>query len=192
MDVRFLDSRNSFASRDWKALGQAVDYAVDNGADIINLSIYANGRPPSSFESTLARARQRGVIIVGIAGNLGEVQVMYPGRYDAVLAVSATTANDLLAGFSNRGAAVAFCAPGDDVTSLTKGGRASTQSGTSFAAPHVSGILALILSVAPELSPEEAIRVLAQTASDLGPRGPDHQYGAGLVNALDALLEIRH
>ena len=192
MDVRFLDSSNSFDSKDWQAFGRAIDYAVDNGADIINLSIYANGRPPNSFESTLTRARQRGVIIVGITGNLGEAQVMYPGRYDSVLAVSATTPNDLLAGFSNRGASVAFCAPGGGVTSLTKGGRASTQSGTSFAAPHVSGILALILSVAPGLSPEEAIRVLAQTASDLGPRGPDDQYGAGLVNALAALLEIRH
>jgi len=116
--------------------------------------------------------------------------VMYPGRYDAVLAVSATTANDLLAGFSNRGAAVAFCAPGDNVTSLTKGGRASTQSGTSSAASHVTGILALILSVAPELSSTEAIGVLRDSVIDLGPPGPDTWFGWGLVNAYQALSSL--
>ena len=188
MDVRFLDSSNSFRSSDWDTFARAIDYAVDNGADIINLSIYANGRPPSSLEAAVNRARQRGVIVVGITGNRGENEVMYPGRYDGILAVSATTSSDLLAAFSNRGPGVAFCAPGDDVTAITKGGRASTQSGTSFAAPHVSGALALILSVAPQLTPDQAIQVLADTVLDLGPRGLDSQYGEGLIDALAAVL----
>ena len=188
MDVRFLDSSNSFRSRDWDTFARAIDYAVDNGADIINLSIYANGRPPSSLETALDRARQRGVIVVGITGNRGGTEVMYPGRYDSILAISATTSSDLLASFSNQGPGVAFCAPGDDVTAITKGGRASTQSGTSFAAPHVTGVLALILSVAPNLTPDEAIRILADTAIDLGARGMDTQYGQGLIDALAAVL----
>ena len=85
---------------------------------------------------------------------------------------------------------MAFCAPGDDVTSLTKGGRASTQSGTSFAASHVTGVLALILSVAPELSPTEAIGVLRDSAIDLGPPGLDIWFGYGLVNAYRALSSL--
>jgi len=190
MDVRFLDSCNSFDSSDWQALGRAIDYAVDNGAQIINLGIYAHGTPPNCVDAALRRAVEHGVIIVGIAGNFGEEQVMYPGRYDTVLAVSATTPNDFLANFSNRGADVAFCAPGEGVTSLIKGGRASTQSGTSFAASHVAGVLALILSVAPELSPIEAIGVLRDSAIDLGPPGLDTWFGYGLVNAYPALSSL--
>jgi len=187
MDVRFLDSSNSFRTADWPMFVEAIDYAVDNGADIINLSVYANRTPPSSFEAALRRAVERGVIVVGIAGNQGEAQVMYPGRYGTVHAVSATTRDDLLASFSNYGREIAFAAPGDGVTSITVGGRPSTRSGTSFAAPHVTGILALILSLAPELSPMDAVSILQQTATDLGPRGPDDRYGYGLVNALEAL-----
>jgi subtilisin family serine protease len=117
--------------------------------------------------------------------------VIYPGKYDAVYAVSASTQNDLLAGFSNRGSEVAFCAPGENITAFTVGGRASTQSGTSFAAPHVSGVLALILSAAPELRPTEAVEILKRTAVDLGPHGVDDRYGSGLVNALQALYDAK-
>jgi subtilisin family serine protease len=144
MDVRFLDSANKFSSSDWRTFVKAIDYAVDNGADIINLSIYANGRPPAYFADALRRAVSRGVIIVGTAGNEGGSEVMYPGRYPYVYAVSATTEDDLLAGFSNYGPEVSFCAPGDKITTFTKGGRAVTQSGTSFAAPHVTGVIALM------------------------------------------------
>ena len=191
MDVRFLDSANKFRSSDWRAFVEAIDYAVANGADIINLSIYANGRPPSYFEDALRRAVSAGVIIVGITGNEGKAEVMYPGRYTSVYAVSATTKDDLLAGFSNRGPEVSFCAPGDKITSFTKGGRAITQSGTSFAAPHVSGVLALILSASPGISPAEAIDLLRETADDLGARGHDDRYGDGLVDAWEALRSLR-
>jgi len=190
MDVRFLDSSNSFRSSDWGVFVDAIDYAVDNGADIINLSIYANGRPPRDFEQALQAATRRGVIIVGIAGNRGRAEVMYPGKLDTVVAISATTENDLLASFSNTGSEVALCAPGSSITSLAQGGGAITQSGTSFAAPHVTGILALLLSAAPNLSAERAVEILAQTAVDLGPRGKDDMYGSGLVNALEALRAI--
>ena len=190
MDVRFLDSSNRFASSDWRTFARAVDYAVDNGARIINLSIFANARPPDDFERALARARGRGVLIVGISGNLGQSQVMYPGKYGAVLAVSATDQSDLLAGFSNRGPEVAFCAPGDAITAFNAGGRPATESGTSFAAAHVSGVLALILSLAPQLSADEAVAILQGTCEDLGQQGWDSLYGHGLVDAWSAVEQL--
>lgn len=114
--------------------------------------------------------------------------MQYPGKYDSVYAVAATTENDLLASFSTRGDEVALCAPGDNVTSFVPGGGTSTRSGTSFAAPHVSGVLALILSAHPELSPLQAFDVLSRSLVDLGPRGFDTSFGGGLIDAYRALL----
>jgi len=71
MDVRFLNSRNQFLSSDWQTFAEAIDYAVNNGARIINMSVYANGRPPDYFEAALQRAAARGVLVVGITGNTG-------------------------------------------------------------------------------------------------------------------------
>jgi len=189
MDVRFLDLRNQFMTSDWRTFAESIDYAVDNGAHIINLSVFANGRPPSYFEQALSRAVSRGVIIVGISGNTGAVGVQYPGKYDSVHATAATTESDLLASFSTRGNEVELCAPGENVTSFIPGGGTSTRSGTSFAAPHVSGVLALILSAHPGLSPAQAFDVLSRTLIDLGPSGFDSSFGHGLIDAYEALLE---
>jgi len=183
MDIRILDSKNLFYSTDWPKFAEAVNYAVDNGARIINLSVYSNGKPPLEFERAIARAIDRGVIVVGIAGNDGKATVSYPARYPGVLAVSATGQSDRLASFSNYGSEVTIAAPGEKVTSLFPGGAAGTSSGTSFAAPHVAGALALILSANPRLSSSEAVSLLQKTASDLGPTGRDAQFGAGLVDA---------
>ncbi|GAB4308778.1 MAG: hypothetical protein Kow0097_09530 [Candidatus Bipolaricaulota bacterium] len=182
MDVRFLDSRGLFTTKDWDRLAAAIRYAVDSGARIINLSLYAKGTPPAVVEEALAYATSRGAIVVGIAGNEARAEVLYPGRYSTVLAVSATDAADALASFSSWGPEVAVAAPGHEVVSLLPGGRLATNSGTSFAAPHVSGTLALILSANPALSADEAVRILLATSSPLAPT-PDPRFGAGLVNA---------
>ncbi len=188
MDLRFLNSKNLFYTKDWQKFAQAIDYAVDNGAQIINLSVYANGTPPAVLEQALRRAAQRGVIVVGIAGNDSQTQVCYPAKYPSVLAVSATDRNDRLASFSNYGSEVSVSAPGEKITSLFPGGIAGTSSGTSFCAPHVSGTLALILSANPGLAPNSAIELLKQTSVDLGDHGQDSRFGAGLINAGQAVV----
>jgi len=187
MDVRFLDAQNEFSSRDWNLFADAVDYAVANGADIINLSIYANGHPPSVLERAIQRAAKAGIVIVGISGNTHESGVLYPGKYDDVLAVAATTEDDMRADFSAWGPEVALSAPGEGITSFLPGGRTATRSGTSFAAPHVSGTLALILSSHRSLSAAQAIDLLMNNVVDLGPRGADESFGLGLINAWAAV-----
>ena len=125
--------------------------------------------------------------MVGIAGNASEPQVCYPAKYPSVLAVSTTDRNDQLASFSNHGAEVEVAAPGEQITSLFPGGIAGTSSGTSFSAPHVSGTLALILSANPGVASNNAIELLKQTSVDLGDCGPDSRFGAGLINAGQAV-----
>jgi len=189
MDVRFLNSSNQFLSSEWRTFAEAVDYAVANGAQIINLSVFANGRPPGYFEEAVQRAARRGVLVVGISGNTGGAGVLYPAKYDTVYAISATTRDDLAAGFSSHGPEVFACAPGERIVSFIPGGGTSTRSGTSFAAPHVSGTLALILSAHPGIAPADAIAILRRTAADLGARGFDEWFGYGLVDAHAALSE---
>jgi subtilisin family serine protease len=187
MDIRFLDSRNLFYGSDWKKLVAAIEYAVDNGADIINLSVYANSKPPTYFESTICNAVEQGVIIVGIAGNDRAPQVSYPARLPCVIAVSAVDRSNHLASFSNHGTEVEIASPGDKITSLFPGGIVGTSSGTSFAAPFVSGTLALILSANRQITGAQALSILRDSAVDLGTSGKDSYFGYGLVNAAGAL-----
>jgi len=189
MDVRFLNSRNQFLSSDWQTFAEAIDYAVNNGARIINMSVYANGRPPDYFEAALQRAAARGVLVVGITGNTGEEGVLYPGKYDSVYAVSATTQDNLAAGFSSYGPEVFVCAPGEWIVSFVPGGGTSTRSGTSFAAPHVTGALALILSSHPGISAAGAVEILRRSATDLGAKGFDERFGHGLINVYKAVSD---
>lgn len=189
MDVRFLDSKNLFYGRDWKRFASAIDYAVENGARIINLSIYTNGKPPAILGEAIRRALRRDVIIVAITGNDGEARVTYPGKYDGVIAVSATDPDDRLANFSNYGNEVTIAAPGAKVTPLIPGGIAATKSGTSFAAPSVSAVLALILSVNPGMTAAQAATVLGRSVTDLRGKGWDKQFGFGLIGAAEAVKQ---
>lgn len=187
MDVRFLDSRGLFYERDWNNLARAIDYAVANGAHIINLSLYAKTRPPKAVEEALRRAWEKGVIVVTIAGNEGQDRVNPLGAYDFVLTVSAVDKADRRASFSNFGPGVDLAAPGAEIPVLLPKGAVGSLSGTSFAAPHVSGTLALILSANPRLSAKEAVEVLLRTCEGLNTTG----IGRGLVDAHEAVSEAR-
>lgn len=189
MDVRFLDSRGLFYERDWKNLVRAIDYAVQNGARIINLSFFAKTPPPKEVEQALYRAWEKGVIIVTIAGNDGREGVNLLGRYPFVLTVAATDRADRPASFSNFGPEVDLSAPGVEIPVLLPQGAVGTLSGTSFAAPHVTGTLALILSANPKLSNREAVEILLRACEPL-PFGKDG-FGQGLVDAAQAVARGR-
>jgi len=121
--------------------------------------------------------------VVGIARNDGGPEVSYPAKFPGVVAVGATDPEDRLASFSNWGPEVEVAAPGSWVASLLPGGRTAVQGGTSFAAPQVAGTLGQVLSAYPHLSSSQALQVLKGTCRDLGPRGLDESFGAGLVQA---------
>jgi subtilisin family serine protease len=109
------------------------------------------------------------------------------GTYDFVLTVSAVDKADRRASFSNFGPEVDLAAPGAEIPVLLPKGAVGSLSGTSFAAPHVSGTLALILSANPRLSAKEAVEVLLRTCEGLNTTG----IGRGLVDAHEAVSEAR-
>jgi len=180
MDLRLLDSKALFYTSDWPKLVRAIDYAVANGARIINLSVYTSKEPPPFVREAMVRALQSGVLIVGIAGNdsaeLGPI-----ANWEEVLTIGAIDREGQPAPFSNIGPQVDLATLGVDVLSFLPGGLLGTASGTSFAAPRVAGLAALHLSERPNLSPEEVEELLRQSAIDAGTPGKDPKTGWGVI-----------
>ncbi|MFX0185380.1 MAG: S8 family serine peptidase, partial [Candidatus Hodarchaeota archaeon] len=190
MALRFLNDENKFAGTDWGMFTEAIDYAIANHANIIHLSIQAYSIPPKSFHNALKRAYNSGIILVGVTGN-NEDDVTYPGRYTEVIAVSATNKNRKIANFSSIGFQNEICAPGENVYSIIPSRNDVVKgSGTSFAAPLVSGTIGLMLSLNPNLTADSIREVLHETNTDLGEIGKDPIYGYGLLNASAALERV--
>jgi subtilisin family serine protease len=173
---------------------EAIRYATNNGANIISMSlgIYEEEiTSPTSYqlvEEALSEAYSQGVIIVASAGNEAESNPIRPANNENVIAVGAINSNKEIASFSNRGSEVV--APGVSINSTIPYNDFGTSSGTSMAAPHVAGALALILSYNSSLSNIEVRTLLQQTATDLGITGWDSTFGYGLINVTKAFQSL--
>jgi subtilisin family serine protease len=113
-----------------------------------------------------------------------------PAADKNVIAVTATNSKDQLLAEANRGRHIAVAAPGVDVIVPAPGQGYQLSTGTSVAAAEVSGIVALLIELQPGLTPDEIRKILQSTALDLGPKGIDEQFGAGLADARRAVLSL--
>ncbi len=196
---------------------EAIDYAIQMGADIINMSFGgASGGAPE--ENAVNRAWDAGIVLVAASGNKGanpSVVYEFPAGFDRVIGVGATTilpnpdggpVGETLATFTkwdpNRDAQ-SLVAPGYDMVSLAPDGKYRTMSsesctlkgfeirlcGTSFATPLVTGVAALVRSANPLINNVQVRQILETTADDLGDPGYDRKYGFGRVNAQRAVAE---
>jgi subtilisin family serine protease len=181
MPLKVLTSKGG----NWIDLNLAIRYAANNGADIITMSL--GGKSSLLFDTftqaAINYAYQKGCVIVAAAGNDNNSEPFYPAAYDNVIAVSAINQSDQKAPFSNFGSYIDLCAPGVDILSTFINETYAYGSGTSFAAPFVAGVAALLLSKHPYLTPQEVAETLYNQAEDLGESGWDEYYGWGLVNA---------
>jgi hypothetical protein len=163
-----------------------IDKAVGRGARILNMSFA--GSEDAIVHRLVKAAAGKGVLMVAAAGNKGPgAPPAYPAAYPEVVAVTATDASDRLYAKANRGGYVAVAAPGVDVLAPGAARSHQLQSGTSFAAAHVSGVLALLVERKPRITAPEAREALVASAVDLGPPGPDEEFGAGRLSAAAAL-----
>lgn len=179
LSVRVLDSNgqgNAFT------LARGIISAVNNGADVINMSLggYANSLV---LREAVEFANSKGVVLVAAAGNDGVGRLTYPAAYDSVIGVNAVDANGNRAPFSNFGDGLDLAAPGFQVHTLWDGESYAFFDGTSASAPLVSGMVARLLQTGAADSPSEVQSLLRQYANDTGLPGIDPQYGAGLLNA---------
>ncbi|MEH2286747.1 S8 family peptidase [Nostoc sp.] len=167
MPVKALDESGSGS---YNSISKGIRYAVDNGANVINLSL-GGSSSNRTLESAIDYASSKGVIVVMAAGNDGGSSPEYPARYASKsgIAVGAVDKNNNLADFSNRSGTnqIAYVtAPGVKVYSSVPNNQYATYSGTSMAAPHVAGIVALMLSANPNLTDAQVREIVTETAGN--------------------------
>jgi subtilisin family serine protease len=163
-----------------------IDWAIAKGARIINMS-FAGPYDPL-LQLALKKARDKGVVLIAAAGNMGpQSPPLYPAADENVIAVTAVDESDKLMPQANQGAHVALAAPGVNVLEAAPRASYNFTTGTSVAAAHVSGVAALILERNPGIDPATLEEVLFSTARDLGAPGRDSMFGYGLVDPYRAL-----
>ena len=165
---------------------KSLDWAAAQGARVINMSFAGPDDP--AIHRSLEAARKKGIVLVAAAGNAGaKSPPLYPAADPNVIAVSATDADDKLFEQSNRGRHITVAAPGAQILVAIPDNGYEMSSGTSYSAAEVSGIVALMLQRKPDLTPDKVKAILRATAKDLGPKGPDAMFGAGLADAYGAI-----
>ncbi len=198
-------------------VAQAILYAAglpnrsgrvpERRADVINMSLGGTANS-TTIANAIRDARAAGCIVVAAAGNSGSSAPNYPAANEGVISVSAVNANKDLTYYSNYGTTIDVAAPGGESGDLDGDGRSDSiystikdssgrytygyMNGTSMATPHVAGVLALMRSANPGITPEEIDALIAsgQLTSDLGPAGRDNQFGYGLIDAAKAVRAV--
>ena len=188
------------------AIAQAIRFAADHGAHVINMSL-GGPFPVTPVRRAIEYAHRKGVLVVAAAGNDGRGRVSYPARYPNVVAVAATQWDESTTFYSNWGKEIDIAAPGGNIrvdqngdgkpdgilqNTLLPGGKGDGYlwfMGTSMAAPHVAGIAALVMG-AGVTRPDVVEKVLLDTArkpKSVAFDGHDDHYGAGIADAQAAL-----
>ncbi len=171
----------------WANVIKSVNYAADNGAQIINLSLGGSGYS-EALQQAIDRANQKGVIVVAAAGNTGRDQAFFPAAYRGVISVAATDENGKKTNFSTYHSTVDISAPGQTQKLLTHGGGTRQAAGTSFSSPFIAGMVAMLKSAFPFLTGSQCEEVLRDRAHSLEDKN-DPKYkgkmGAGFLNLLD-------
>ncbi len=181
--VKVLDS---FGSGYLSDLVEGIEWCINNGIQIINLSIEIESDLPLLRDS-INRALNAGLIVVAAAGNTYSASATFPAGYEGVFSVSAIDETDKIADFSATGK-IDFCAPGVDIYSTYINSGYSHMSGTSMAAPHITGVIALMLADLRNdmdndgiVSTKEVVNIICNCTEDIGTMGYDEIYGYGVL-----------
>ncbi|HEY8701741.1 MAG TPA: S8 family serine peptidase [Arthrobacter sp.] len=189
----WLGSPNPAGKSDQDQIPEAVRWAVDNGARVINISLGSTTPQwPQSWDAAFLYAEQKDVVIVAAAGNRvgGNIQVGAPATIPGVLTVAGLDRKGVASiDASSQGISIGVAAPAENLLGGTPGGGYAEWAGTSGATPIVAGVAALIRSKWPDMSAKQVINRIVSTAKDAGAPGKDPLYGFGVLNAEGALKD---
>ncbi|MBT2565554.1 S8 family serine peptidase [Arthrobacter sp. ISL-85] len=187
----WLGSANPSGKSDQDQIPEAVRWAVDNGARVINISLGSTTPQwPQSWDAAFLYAEQKDVVIVAAAGNRvgGNAQVGAPATIPGVLTVAGLDRKNVASvDASSQGISIGVAAPAENLLGGLPGGGYAEWAGTSGSTPIVAGVAALIRSKWPDMSAEQVINRIVSTAKDAGTPGKDPLYGYGILNAEAAL-----
>ena len=181
--AKVLDQHGGYDSD----VANGIIWSVDHGAKVVNLSLGGEGSS-RILKDAIGYATVKGVVVVASAGNYAQYgnPKIYPAAYPNAIAVAATDSQDRRASFSEHGNWVDVAAPGVNILSTLPGGRYGKESGTSMAAPHVSGLAGQGLTKA------QIRNRIESRATDTGSKGKDPYYGYGRINAQAATNGANH
>lgn len=185
--VKVLDSNGAGT---YGQVIQGIEWAIENRMDIVSMS-FGGTEQNQSLHDAIIEAANHGILLVGAAGNLGygtETE-MYPARFSEVLSVGAVNKNFRRASYSSTGGEIDLVAPGTDILSTMYDMDYGTLSGTSMAAPHITGAAAALWSKNKKLTADQIKAKLYESAT---PINNTNEYGHGLVNLAKALGVIDH
>ena len=169
----------------------AIKYAVDNGANVINLSL-GMSQKSDSLEAVTRYATQNGVFVVAAAGNLGTQKKEYPAAAQCTMAVTSVGPGGIKTDFANYGKWITFAVPGEGIYSTFPVSGYAWWGGTSMASPFVAGQAALLYSIDSTLSPRDVALLIASTSTSLDDVNPNFQgkLGAGQPDMEASLVEL--
>ncbi|MDV5148732.1 type VII secretion-associated serine protease mycosin [Streptomyces sp. SBC-4] len=189
--IRQNDEKNSGKS---DTMAKAIDWAVAKGANVINISQDTTQRldADSDMGIAIAKAIEKEIVVVASAGNDGmdgKLKSTYPAAFPGVLAVASSDRNNERAAFSQAGPMVGVAAPGVDMVSTVPAGGQCVDNGTSFSAPYVAGVAALLKARYPKWSAAQIVARIEQTAIR-SVNGRDDYVGWGVVDPVKALADV--
>jgi thermitase len=181
----------------------AIHWAIDHHANVINMSFSSN-QPSDLLNEAIDRAYDAGIVVVASAGNDSTGAPYYPAACNHVLGVASVEADDTLSSFSNYGSSISFVAPGDGIRSAFWDGTYAVGAGTSFAAPFVTGLAALLFSAGDNsisgttitfmdlLTPDQVVQSMQQSGFSVDALNPAYagQLGSGLIDCDNAIITL--
>merc|ERR1712032_317304 len=171
-------------------MGTALQACKDGGAQIISMSLGGYGSVSYEQQAYKDLYEKFNIVTVAASGNTGGYNAIYPAAYDHVISVASVNSNGDRSSFSTRNSKVDVAAPGESILSTWEDGTYATTSGTSMSCPHVSGVIALMLSYNPSATPSQIYSALTSSSENANTNGSDSDIGYGVVNALAAVGAI--